>query len=103
MASVVRWLPQLSGAVSTRAGCPGSNGSTMLTNGATAAVWAVLIAVAAGLAAPPPPGDAGELQPASIPASPAPHNASTASRASGRLNVPSDLANFINPSSKRQQ
>jgi hypothetical protein len=36
MASVVGWLPQLAGADSGLAGCPGSNGSTMLTNEAAA-------------------------------------------------------------------
>jgi hypothetical protein len=33
MASVVDWLPQLTGALRARAGCPGSNGSTMAANG----------------------------------------------------------------------
>ena len=33
MASVVDWPPQLSGALRARAGCPGSNGSTMAANG----------------------------------------------------------------------
>ena len=36
MASVLDWLPQLAGADWTRAGCPGSNGSTMGTNDAAA-------------------------------------------------------------------
>src|SRR2546421_578275 len=40
MASVVLWPPQVSGADSTRAGWPGSNGSTMGTNGAMAAAGA---------------------------------------------------------------
>src|SRR6476661_3108997 len=56
MASVLPWPPQLAGAVSTRAGWPGSNGSTMGTNGVIAAMAAP---VAAGLdaAAPAPPDD----------------------------------------------
>jgi hypothetical protein len=33
MASVVDWLAQLTGALRTWAGCPGSNGSTMAANG----------------------------------------------------------------------
>jgi hypothetical protein len=33
MASVVDWPPQSSGALRARAGCPGSNGSTMAANG----------------------------------------------------------------------
>jgi len=32
MASVVDWVPQLTGALRTWAGCPGSNGSTMAAN-----------------------------------------------------------------------
>src|SRR5581483_8122283 len=104
MTSVLPW-PQLAGAVSTRAGWPGSKGSTMLTNGATAAV--VAVAVDAGLDVPVPappddPGDPVELQPVSIPASPAPHNASTATCASGRLAAPSRIANSINPLSQQQ-
>jgi hypothetical protein len=75
----------------------------MLTNGATAAV--VAVAVDGGLDVPPPapPGDPDEPHPASMAASPAPHNVSTATLASGRLTVPSHLANSINPSSQHQQ
>src|SRR5579859_1189364 len=99
MTSVLPW-PQLAGAVSVRAGWPGSNGSTMATNGAAAAAGSFLVTTA-GLDVPPParPDDPDEPQPASIAASPAPHNASTAIRATGGLTAPSYLANSINPSS----
>src|SRR5512146_3222740 len=97
MASVVLWPPQVSGVGATRAGWPGSNGSTMGTNGAMAAVP---VPVAAGLDAPPPAlPDPGE-HPASTAVSPAPHAISTATRVSGRLAVPSQIAISINPSSQ---
>src|SRR5215467_807126 len=104
MASVVLWPPQVSGADSTRAGWPGSNGSTMGTNEATAG--AVPVPVAAGLDAVPPglPGlaDPGE-HPASTAVSPAPHAISIATRVSGLLPVPFQIANSINPSLQNPQ
>src|SRR5580658_1370487 len=51
MASVLDWLPQLAGADWTRAGCPGSNGSTMGTNDAAADALPVAACAAELLAA----------------------------------------------------
>jgi len=100
MASVVAWPPQVSGAGTTRAGWPGSNGSTMLTNGVMAAVVAVPVAAGLDAAGPGLPGP--DEHPASAPASPAPHIISTATRASGRLAAPSHIANSISPSSQHR-
>src|SRR5689334_18435573 len=68
MASVVGWLPQLAGADSVLAGCPGSNGSTMLTNEAAAADATLPAPVAAGRDEAAGPGeldDPEDPQPAS--------------------------------------
>jgi hypothetical protein len=76
----------------------------MLTNGVAAVLGSFLVTtVGLDVPAPAPPDDPGEPQPASIPASPAPHSASTAIRAAGCLTAPLHIANSINPSSQQQQ
>ena len=70
MASVLAGLPQSAGTVRKRAGCPGSNGSTMAANGAVAAAEAEgVLDGAAVVAGAVPLVDDELLQPAARPVS----------------------------------